>query len=63
MADDADRADSRIEETISDGIIEARLAIANFDSGEAGTCDYCGGEFDRLVDGACGFCRDRYRLK
>lgn len=30
--------------------------------GEPGDCDFCGRWVGRLVGGACGFCRDKYKL-
>lgn len=30
--------------------------------GVPGDCEYCGEWCGRLVGGACGFCRDRYKL-
>lgn len=60
--DDADRADIRIEEITSDAILEARLFVQAMDDGKSGECDFCGGYFTRLVDGACGWCRDKYRF-
>lgn len=62
MADDADRADYRIEEITNDAILEARLFLDSMETGHAGECDFCGEHFSRLVDGACGWCRDKYRL-
>lgn len=39
-----------------------RAAAAAIPEGHPGECDFCGEYFSRLVDGACGGCRDRYRL-
>lgn len=63
MADDCDRADCRIEEITNDAILEARLYLQGMDTGNSGECDFCGSYFSRIVDGACGFCRDKYRLR
>lgn len=60
--DEADRADKRIEERISDGINEASRFVASMSSGESGDCEFCGDHFSRLVLGACGFCRDKYDI-
>lgn len=60
MADECDMSDQRIEESISDGINEASRAVAQMPEGNPGTCDLCGDYFSRLVNGACGFCRDKY---
>lgn len=59
MSDDADIADQRIEERISDGINESSRYVAAMPKGEAGECEYCGNAFSRVVDGLCGHCRDR----
>lgn len=59
MSDDADIADQRIEERISDGINEASRFVASIPAGEPGECTYCGGHFARIVDEMCGHCRDR----
>lgn len=58
--DDADRADDRIEEVKSDALGVIRRAIADMPAGEAGECDFCGESFARIVNGACGRCRDKY---
>ncbi len=63
MADEADRADIYIENTIDDAIAKAYRAVADWDNGKPGVCDFCGSESSRLVDGACGWCRDKYRLR
>ena len=59
MSDDADRADQRIEESISDGINESSRYVASMPKGEPGECSYCGGNFARVVDELCGHFRDR----
>lgn len=60
MADDIDRAQDR-EQNDREAAIASRpspkLAV-----GVPGDCEYCGEWFGRLVGGACGFCRDRYKL-
>lgn len=63
MADDADRADERIENAKDDGINEARRFVAKIPKGHAGECDYCGEHSKRIVNDACAKCRDRYRLE
>ncbi len=60
--DDADRADSFIESVIDDHVAAAMRMAQEIPVGVAGTCDYCGEDFSRLVNGACGYCRDRYKL-
>lgn len=39
-----------------------RQAAAAIPPGEPGVCDYCDTWFSRLVGGACGQCRDRFKL-
>lgn len=60
MADDIDRAAEQEE-------LHRQSAIANhkpieLDPGKPGDCDMCGDYFGRLIGGACGFCRDKYKL-
>lgn len=58
--DEADKAEQRIEEAVSDGINEASRAVAAMPVGEPGECSGCGNESLRLVNGYCAPCRDRY---
>jgi predicted amidophosphoribosyltransferase len=60
MSDEADRADLRIEQTVSDSIGEASRAVASMPAGEPGECDGCGEHFERTVKGYCGRCRDKF---
>jgi len=60
VADEADMAEQRIEEAVSDGINEASRAVAAMPVGAPGDCDGCGEWTGRLVDGYCAPCRDRY---
>lgn len=60
--DEADRATYFIESVIDDHVKEAMRRASEIPEGIAGTCDMCGNDYVRLVNGACGFCRDRYRL-
>ena len=60
MADEADMADKRIEESIGDGINESSRFVAQIPAGEPGECDGCGETFARVVNGYCGRCRDRF---
>lgn len=60
MADDIDRAQDR-EQNDREAAIAARPS-PKLTPGAPGDCDYCGEWFSRLVGGACGFCRDRYKL-
>lgn len=60
MADEIDLAQEHIEREE-----EARRASREpfeLDPGTPGDCEYCGDWFSRLVGGACGFCRDKYKL-
>lgn len=60
--DPIDAADYFIESVIDDGVAEAMRRAAEIPVGVPGDCDHCGETFARLVNGACGFCRDRYQL-
>lgn len=60
MSDEADKADQRIEETVSDRIGEASRAVAAIPKGKPGECDGCGEFFQRTVKGYCGRCRDKF---
>lgn len=56
MADEADRAQI-LEEAERDASIKA--AAKELAKGEPGECRLCGEDFERLVMGACGPCRDQ----
>lgn len=62
-ADVVDSADYYIESVIDDHVKEAMRKAAEIPLGKAGTCELCGDYFGRLVNGACGFCRDRHGLE
>lgn len=59
-ADLIDRADYFRESVIDDHVKEASRRAAEMPAGTAGDCQYCGDFFTRLVDDACGRCRDQY---
>lgn len=63
MSDECDRADLYIESVIDDHVKMAMRKAADIPIGVSGTCDLCGEYFTRLVNGACGFCRDKFRLE
>ena len=63
MSDEADRADYYIESVIDDHVKEAMRKAADIPVGVAGDCSYCGEWSSRLVNDACGFCRDKFKLK
>ena len=60
--DDADRAGENIEERDAYALEEARRKAKAIPVGEPGECDYCGGTFSRIVNNACGHCRDKFKL-
>lgn len=60
MADEVDIAQER-EELERQAILAARPKF-ELDPGTSGDCDYCGEWSGRLIGGACGFCRDKYKL-
>lgn len=61
MMDEIDRAGDHIEKTEAAAIAAARTAAANILVGEPGICEYCDEYKARLVDGACGRCRDIFK--
>jgi len=61
--DEADRATYFIESVIDDHVKDAMRRAAEIPPGNPGECDICGEYLSRLVDGACGFCRDRFGLR
>ena len=61
-ADPIDRADYFIESVIDDHVKEAMRLAAEIPEGIAGDCDICGEYFSRLVNGCCGFCRDKFNI-
>ena len=62
MADECDRSEYFIESVIDDGVAEAMRIARDIPVGVSGDCDFCGEYFSRLIDGACGRCRDFYKL-
>ena len=59
MADDVDVANDRLAISEADAVREVQRKAAKIPKGEPGDCDECGEYFARLVDGHCGYCRDR----
>lgn len=62
MADEADRAEYFIESVIDDHVKDAMRKAADIPIGNPGDCDGCGEYFSSLVNGMCGFCRDKYMV-
>lgn len=62
FADDLDKASYFIESVIDDHVRDAMRAAQNIPVGNPGDCDGCGDYFSRLVNGMCGFCRDKFKL-
>lgn len=60
--DEADRSDYFIESVIDDHVKEAMRRAAEMPIGVSGDCEWCGYWHSRLVRGACGGCRDKYKL-
>lgn len=60
MADEIDLACEQ-EEKYREAALAAHKPVP-MDPGKPGDCDLCGDYFTRLVGGACGFCRDKYKL-
>ncbi len=57
-----DQANDRAELDTANCVATARARAANIPAGEPGDCDLCGEWSQRLVNGACAPCRDKYRL-
>lgn len=62
-SDPIDRADYFIESVIDDHVKDAMRRASEIPAGNSGDCDICGEYFSRLVNGCCGFCRDRFGMK
>ena len=62
-ADPIDAADYYIESVIDDHVKEAMRKCAEIPQGNPGECSWCGEWSGRLVNDACSFCRDKYRIK
>ncbi len=60
--DDIDYINERTQADEENAISEARKRAALIPIGAPGECEYCGFEFERLVGGACGRCRDEFKL-
>ena len=60
--DDADKASDHIDATERQIIAAERAKAARMPVGDPGECEYCGEHFARLVNRACGRCRDEYKL-
>lgn len=60
--DDIDATNERTQAEEAAAVAAARKAAAAIPKGEPGECEYCGYKFTRLVNGACGRCRDEYKL-
>ncbi len=61
--DEADRATYFIESVIDDHVKDAMRRAAEIPPGNPWDCEICGEYFSRLVNGACGFCRDEFGMK
>lgn len=60
--DEADRSvlfDEMYQKELDNKIKKAAI----IPKGAPGECEYCGEYFERLINNACGRCRDLYRLK
>lgn len=62
MADIADQAGDLIDDSEAMNIARIRMHAANMVNHGGGICEYCDEEFSRLVNGACGRCRDEFKL-
>ena len=62
-SDPIDRADYFIESVIDDHVKDAMRRASEIPAGNSGDCDICGEYFSRLVNGCCGFCRDKFKIR
>lgn len=62
-SDPIDRADYFIESVIDDHVKDAMRRASEIPEGNSGDCDICGEYFSRLVNGCCGFCRDKFKIR
>ena len=62
-SDPIDRADYFIESVIDDHVKDAMRRASEIPDGKSGDCDICGEYFSRLVNGCCGFCRDKFKIR
>jgi hypothetical protein len=62
FADPLDRAAAQAEQALEAALEEQRRACAKMPAGEPGECQFCEGYFIRVVNKACGRCRDKYKL-
>ena len=60
--DEADRSSYFIESVIDDHVKEAMRKANEMPVGITGDCSYCGEWSGRLVNDACGYCRDKFHL-
>lgn len=60
MADEIDKAQELEEHHRQNAL--ANRGPYQLPPGTPGDCDLCGEFFSQLVDGACGHCRDKYKL-
>ena len=60
MADEIDKAQELEEHHRQNALVNRpRFTLP---PGTPGDCELCGEFFSRLIDGACGHCRDKYKL-
>ena len=62
MADEIDHAQDREQATTGSAVAYVRAQAAKIKEGTTGDCDLCGEYFARIVNGACGRCRDKFNL-
>ncbi len=60
MADEVDLANDHIEQETA--LRLRRVVGYSIPAGQPGVCGYCAEESQRLINGACAPCRDRFRL-
>jgi RNA polymerase-binding transcription factor DksA len=61
-ADEIERAANLTTEMEEASVRAIRNAASKIPAGEPGECEYCGEYFIRLVNGACGRCRDKLKM-
>ena len=59
VSDEADLGNEQMEKDLDYALRAARKPLR---PGRAGDCDICGEWSGRLIEGACSYCREKYKL-
>lgn len=58
----SDEVDLTTERQLFQQQVMEQNARYDLPPGQPGECEFCGEWFSRLIGGACGFCRDKFKL-